>query len=58
MPVDALQLEEADVEPGRQQAAQVGLQGREQVIVVAVIEQERAQIDQEFPPIGDRSELG
>ena len=53
-----LQFEQSDIEPGREQPAQIGLQRRQQLVVAARAQQEAAQIDQELPAVRDGGELG
>ncbi len=57
VPVDPLQLQKADIEPGGEQPAQIGIQRRQQLVGPAHLQQRAAQIDQELPPIRDRREL-
>ena len=57
VPVDPLQLQEADIEPGSEQPAQIRLQCAQHFVVLAVAQQEGAQIDQEFPTIRNAGEL-
>ena len=58
VPVDTLQFEEADVEPGSEQATEIGLQGRQQLVIASNLQQEATQVDQELASVRDGGELG
>ena len=58
VPVDAVQLEETDVEPGGEQSAQIGIERGQQLVVLARLQQEAPQVDEEFPAVRDGGELG
>ena len=57
VPVDPLQLQEADVEPGTQQTAQIAVQRREHLVCAAHRQQEAAQVHEELLAVGNRGEL-
>ena len=57
-PGDALQLQEADVEPGVQQVLEIAFQGRHGRIVARQRQQLGPQIDQELHAFGQGVELG
>ena len=57
-PGDALQLEEADIEPGRQASLQLAIERLEQRVFGDEAQQIRAQVDQELDALRNGVELG
>ena len=52
VPVDPLQFQEADVEPGREQPAQIGLQRRQQLVVASNFSRKPRRSTRNFRPSG------
>jgi hypothetical protein len=57
VPGDALQFEEADVEPGREARFQLAVERRQAGLLVEVAQQVGAQVDEELDALRDGVEL-